>query len=293
MNIKTVYSCIQNINDFFQQWIGSDMIIPVKKTGFIVKNEFFLDGELQFLMDQITYHEDLNYEDKINLQNKLRLFSSLNQQVRMVESEPSFKKQTFSLFLNLTTIMRAIEKKNVISFEYINYDVHHHHFIEKASLHGNKGKQYFVSPYQVISQNNHYYLVGYNKKYQNELSIYRVDRMRLIQTVHQPFIEIREQFEMKEEIQKMTNMFSSQSKESIQMICDASILREVVSHFGMDCYVERMYDHRYRVTVQDVPISDGFIGWIMMLQEHIQIVTPVHLKETIKNKMEKMLSLYD
>lgn len=292
VDIKTIYSCIKNINMFFYEWIHDDVIISVKRTGFMIKNDFFIDGELQFLLDQIVYHEDLNYEDKMILKEKLFQFSSSHQQSRILTSQPSHKQQSFSLILNISTIMKAIDHHSVISFEYINYVVQDNHLIEESSTHGNEGKLYFVSPYQIIPQNNHYYLIGYNTKYHNELSIYRIDRMRYIQTTHQNFIEIREQFDMNEEIQKMMNMFTAQDKKTLQFVCDHSILREVVSRFGQNIEIQNLYQNHYMVTVADVPISDGLIGWILMLQNHIQVVAPLSLKDDLKSRIEAMLQLY-
>lgn len=292
VDIKSVYSCIKQINMFFQEWIGKDMIISLKRTGFKIENEFFQDGELQFLLDSVSFHQDLKYEDKIKLKEKLLLLSSYHQTKRLIHYIPQNKKQSFSLILNISTIMKAIERQNVISFQYINYDVIQHHLKEIASLHGNQGKQYIVSPYQIVSHNNHYYLIGYNQKYKNKLSTYRIDRMRTITTIHESFVEIREQFDMNEEIDKMMNMYSTQSKDTLQIECHQRLLREVVSRFGMDIEVKKLYHNHYLITIEDVSISEGLIGWILMLQDDIKVVSPESLKEDVHKKIEKMLSLY-
>lgn len=292
IDIKTVYSCIKQINAFFHEWIGKDMIVSIKKTGFIIENEFFEDGELQFLLDSISFHQDLKYEDKMKLKEKLLSLSSYQQTDRLIDYSPQNKKQSFSLILNISTIIKAIEKKTVISFQYINYDIDKHHLKEVASQHGNRGMQYIVSPYQVVSHNNHYYLIGYNEKYQNELSTYRIDRMRTITTIHESFQEIREQFDMNEEIEKMTNMYSTQNKDTLQIECHQRLLREIVSRFGMDMEVKKLYHHYYLLTIPDVAISEGLIGWILMLQDDIKVIAPLSLKKQIQRKIEKMSSLY-
>lgn len=293
IDIKTVYACIQKINQFFYEWIQDDMIASMKKTGFYIKKEFFLDGELQFLLDSIVFHADLNIEDKQTLKNKLLLLSSYHQRERLIQYQPLDKKQNFSLITNISTIMKAIDKRCTLSFEYINYEIYQHSLIEVPSTHGNHHKQYIISPYQIVLNNNHYYLIGYNEKHMNELSTYRIDRMRMIQTSKENFIEIREQFDMREEIEKMTNMYSSQSKETIQFQCQQKVLREIVSHFGKDIQIQRLYDDQYLITVEDVAISEGLVGWIFMLQDQIKIIAPNSLKEQIKLKLNHMCQLYD
>lgn len=292
IDIKTVYSCIKNINAFFFEWIGSDMIVSMKKIGFKIENEFFETGELQFLLDHIHFHEDLRYEDKMKLKQKLLLLSSYHQRENLIDYHPQDKKQNFSLILNMTTIMKAIEKKCTISFQYINYEVKGKHLEEVPSSSGNHQKQYIVSPYQIVVSNNHYYLIAYNEKYKNELSTYRIDRMRYITTCHEAFVEIREQFDMQEEIEKMTNMYSNQTRDTLQLECHQRVLREIVSHFGMDNEITKLYQDRYLITIEDTAISEGLIGWIMMLQDGVKVIAPLSLKTEIQRRLQKMVNLY-
>lgn len=55
IDIKTVYSCIKQINDFFYGWIGRDLIVSYHKLGYRIDEDIFEDGELQFLLDQIAF----------------------------------------------------------------------------------------------------------------------------------------------------------------------------------------------------------------------------------------------
>ncbi|MEG0367991.1 MAG: WYL domain-containing protein, partial [Coprobacillus sp.] len=174
----------------------------------------------------------------------------------------------------------------------ITYEVVHSQLKEIPSQNGNEQDLYFVSPYQIISSNNHYYLIGYNEIHENELTTYRIDRMRLMKTIKKSFIEVREQFDVKDEIDKMTNMYISSQRETIQIECDKRLLREVASHFKTELKAEKLYHDHYLMTIEDVPISDGLIGWIMMLQDQIKVISPSSLQEEMKKRIEKMLNLY-
>ncbi len=292
IGVKAVYSCIHQINQFFYEWLHDDIIVSIKKTGFAINKEFFEDGELQFLLDSIAFHQDLKSEDKKHLQDKLLLLSSYHQQARLLHFQSSEKMLHFSLFLNLTTIMKAIENKNVLSFQYINYEIQDHHLKEVPSTNGNISDQYILSPYQIVSQNNHYYVIGYNQKYKNELSTYRIDRMRFIQTIHQSFQDIREQFDMIDEIEKMTNMYISHQRDTLKLECDHKVLRELASRFGMDIHIQKLYQEHYLVTIENTPISEGLIGWLMMMQEQVKVISPNSLQEEMKKRIVKIASLY-
>ena len=292
MNIKTVYSCIERINEFFEEFVGKNMIVGSKKIGYRIDKELFSDGELQFLLDSIAFHQDLRYEDKQKLFNRLKSLSSYHQQNRLIEFVPNERHLTFSLFQNISTIMKAIENKSVISFQYINYEVIHNQLKEVASLNGNDKSIYSASPYQIVVRNNHYYLIAYNEKHQNQLTTYRIDRMRTIISTNMPFIEIREQFDMKDEIDKMMNMFISHQRDTLQIECHHKILREVISRFGEDIAVQKVADS-YMITIEDIAISDGLIGWLMMLQDQVKVISPLYLQEEMKKRITKMLHQYE
>lgn len=288
IDVKTVYRLIQHINDFFFEWVDGEIIMTLKKKGYMIGKELFLDGELQFLLDSLYYHQDINEDDASKLKRKLSFLSSSFQQEHITTLSYTHD-HSFSLIHNLTLIMKAIQNEKVLSFQYIDYDVYQDHFIEVPS---HQGQLYYVSPYQVVSNNNHYYLIGYNPKHQDTLSTYRIDRMRVIQTTHQPFMEMREQFQMKEEIEKMMNMFTSQNKETLQIQGNHRVIREIVSRFGKDIHVKKLYHQQYLITIEDVPISDGLIGWLMMLQNHVQVIAPQSLRETMKERLNLMNELY-
>ena len=293
VDIKTVYACIKYINEFFYEILGTDMILSRKKKGFYIDEEIFSDGQLQFLIDSITFHEDLNYDDKLKLKNQLFNLSSFQQRQRIIESDVIDKKQSFSLILNLSTVTKAIENNKVISFQYINYDVEGNSLVEIASEKGNEGKQYILSPYEILSVNNHYYLIGYNNKYKNRLSTYRIDRMRFIKTTAHHFKEIREQFDMNVEINKMMNMYSSDKRDTLQIECEYKALREVVSRFGNDIKANKLIEDKYLITINDVSISEGLIGWLFMMQNQVKVITPVSLKEDIRTRLKQLNELYE
>lgn len=214
----------------------------------------------------------------------------MKQKKRLIYNHAENTNHSFSLFLNLNTIMKAIEDKKTISFEYINYEFEKNHFKEVSIKKGNK--PYIVSPYQIVLNNNHYYLIGYYKERKNQLSIYRIDRMRYIMLNKQSFLEIREQFNMNETIQKMMNMFSYTKNIDLTIEFHKSILREVISQFSLKIEAHEIRKDWYYSTIKDVQLSEGLIGWILMLQDKIKIISPYTLKEDIKIRMQKMIEMY-
>lgn len=289
INVKTVTSTVECINEFFKGLVGKDIIKSIKKKGLVIENEIFEDGVMQFIIDSIMGHEDLNAKDKIDIKNKLLKFSSFHQQNRLSIHEDKDVGDKFSILINLSTIMKAIGNKKVIRFQYVKYGERNGKLKEMLS---DKQQQYTISPYQIMIQNNHYYLIGYNDKYKDRLSMYRVDRMRNIQTCRQSIYEIREQYDMDDLLNKMMNMYVSEKRETIEFECNEKVLREVVSRFGINHSAKKVYGDKYLISIDDVSVSDGLVGWIMMLQDNVKIISPISLKETIQNKIDDMKKLY-
>ncbi len=290
INVKTVSSTIHSLNEFFKEILGDDFVKIIKKKGMVINCELFRDGEIQFILDSIMYHQDLNYSDKEMIKNKLLSFSSINQRDRLSIRTDVSHNDKYSILLNLSVIIKAIENKKTIRFQYVHYEVSKQKLKEVLS---DKEKKYHVSPYQIMIQNNHYYLVGYNDKYKGKLSMYRVDRMRNIQISGHTIDEIREQYDMDDLLNKMMNMYVSDVTATLVLECDGNVLREVVSRFGINHTVKKLIDDRYLISIDDVLVSEGLIGWILMLQNKVKVISPASLKEDIKLRIEEMKKIYD
>ena len=93
-------------------------------------------------------------------------------------------------------------------------------------------------------------------------------------------------------LNKMMNMYVSEKRETIEFECNEKVLREVVSRFGINHSAKKVYGDKYLISIDDVSVSDGLVGWIMMLQDNVKIISPISLKETIQNKIDDMKKLY-
>lgn len=288
INVKTVSSSVQDINEFFYEFINADFIKCIKKKGMFINEELFEDGQLQFILDSIMYHEDLNCEDKTKLTDKLLRFASRKQMDRLSIGDIQ-SNIDHSILVSLSTIIKAIENEKMIRFQYIHYSVDKSKIREVVS---DKDALYLVSPYRIVIRNNHYYLIGYDDKYKNQLRTYRIDRMRTVQKTRHKIIEIREKYNMEDIINKTMNMYVSEESGDLELECNESVLREIVSKFGLNHTASKLYDDRYKIVIHDVLLSEGLIGWIFMLQDKIKVLAPLDLKEEIAARVEKMKQLY-
>ncbi|BCL58877.1 helix-turn-helix transcriptional regulator [Faecalibacillus intestinalis] len=294
VDIKTVYQAIRNINELSHYIYQKDIIKTKHRKGYAINEEFFNDGQIQYLWDSILYNNDLDQKEVNILLTKLQTLSS-NKQLSRIQNQTIRQNdiRNYDLLLNMTTIIKAINEKKNIYFKYVNYEIKRNRLVEISNIHGNHQDNkefYIISPYKLIQNNSKYYVIGYFDKRPDSLSLYRLDRMRLVRNHKSKYFE-GEQFDV-EQIDNPINMYISGEKEDLEISFDQSIIKEVVDKFGQDNRVTKDYENRYHLIVKDVLINEGLIGWLMMLQDKITVIKPYSLQEEMKKRIEKTLKQY-
>lgn len=294
VDVKTVYQAIKNINELSKYIYQKEIIKTKHRKGYAINEEFFNDGQIQYLWDSILYNNDLDQKEVNILLTKLQTLSS-NKQLSRIQNQTIRQNdiRNYDLLLNMTTIIKAINEKKNIYFKYVNYEIKRNRLVEISNTHGNHQDNkefYIISPYKLIQNNSKYYVIGYFDKRPDSLSLYRLDRMRLVRNHKSKYFE-GEQFDV-EQIDNPINMYISGEKEDLEISFDQSIIKEVVDKFGQDNRVTKDYENRYHLIVKDVLINEGLIGWLMMLQDKITVIKPYSLKENMKERIEKTLKQY-
>lgn len=294
LNIKTIYSLIDRINGFYVCLTEKQLIKTIRTKGFVIEEEFFNDGQLQLLIDSIIFNPNLDKKSAEQMIDKLSVLSSPKQINRLNIENKNNNSLNYDLLLNLTTIIKAINNHRNIAFKYVSYDIVDDQLLEVYHDNGNKNSEtYVVSPYKLILRGSNYYLIGYFSKRKNSLSVYRVDRIRLVRNHNSTYEEIREQYDMVKEIDRNVNMYFSKDRIDLKIRFNQKILKEVINQFGKDIFVSKGCDGTVEADIKNVALSDGLIGWLMMLQTNIQVLLPLGLKEIIKNRLKLMLRMYE
>lgn len=291
---KEVGQLVHNLNDFFTFFIGYPLIHGKPKKGYVIEKEYYEDGELQLLVDAILFNKDASAKEKEALLEKLLSFSSVYQKERLSMMPLLETEQPFSLILNLTTILHAIDEHKNITFHYIDYAISNSHPIEITAKNGNgKTKEdYNVSPYRIYLDNNHYYLIGYFSKRKTNLSMYRIDRMRYVRRIGGIYVDIQDQYDLEGFITKRFHMFASGQEVALTFRFKGVLLREIVSRFGNTIHVNKLKEDWYQASVDHVLMNDGLKMWFLMQGANVYVNEPVALKEEIEQDLKKALSLY-
>lgn len=297
-DIKTIYADIHKINLFMEEMLAISSYIKVKrKRGYYIEKGILDDAQLRFIYDAICSNGALSKGEGEELFAKITALSPLAQITRL-HIEEMTKNTNHSLFIKMNVILQAISEQKTIIFEYVRYTIDQQgKVIPVKSENGNyekdeSGHTYFVSPYEVMMHSGHYYLLAHNTIRNEQLSIYRIDRMDLVRTTKLKFIDIREMWDMKQLKRQAINMYFSNDVIDLKFLFDKEIFRSIVDQFSDQLTVKPDVSGKYVGEVKEVTLSDGLIGWIMMLGNHITILEPSSLKEMVILRLKESLDHY-
>ena len=295
VNIKTIYEYIRKINLYYQPILKKDYIGMKRRVGYFIENDLFEDGQLQYLVDAVLSNQSLSLSEATQLKDRLLSFSSNNQKNRLFMSS-TLNHSSYDALLNLTTIIKAIDHQQLIYFQYVDYQVSNQKLVEVSSKNGNLKVNdqifYVVSPYYLSMVGNHYYLHGFYDQRDNQISTYRIDRMRLIRKYQGKYIDIRDQIDVHSDINQSINQFVSSKKIDLQLKFKRSAMREIVNQFGKN-YDFSQFDHSlFEVKIPEVSYSPGLVSWLLMLSNQVEVVKPQSLREEMKMKINEMIKIY-
>ncbi len=264
------------------------VICTDKRKGTYIEQRTFEDAELRMLIDGVLSSRYITASHSKQLIDKLCSLSNkyFRAHVKNVYSVNDWSKtDNYDLFYNIELIDEAIEKGKKITFDYYKY--RSDKTMKKTATHS-------VSPYQLILHNQRYYLMSYNEKF-GEIRYYRLDHIRDMQIEETPLTPVRSLeghangIDYKEIASALPYMFSDKI-EWVEFITDYRMIDQVIDWFGTGIKIEKeggMYKVSVRVSLQAMEY------WAMQYLNAVEVVSPISLREKLKENLQKGLEKYD
>ncbi len=286
---KSVYSDIKALKEY-----GVDITsVRSPKSGYCVCSRDFQLPELRLLIDAVQAANFITAKKSKELITKIATLCSESQGKaleRQVYITSRAKRTNEEIYYHIDSVSRAIQMCRKIRVVY-----------RKMRLGKNDGIEYedrehIISPYAMIWNNDHYYLVGNNRKYDNLMHM-RIDRMIKVEILEEgirPFREVspyKNFFDSADYSKKTFNMFSGEA-ESVSMSCHSSLLDEMIDRFGDECIIRSESSERFVFSTTCV-VSDGFVSWVMQFGSKVEVLRPTSLKERICEKAKEICTLYN
>lgn len=150
------------------------------------------------------------------------------------------------------------------------------------------GAVYEVSPWLLTWDDENYYLVAYDSAAAC-MKHYRVDKMLHIELSESPREgrDVYEQIDVAAYSKKTFGMFAGE-EETIQLLCDNSLIGVIVDRFGSDVAL-RPYDDTHALARMNIAVSPQFFGWLAGLSGRVTIYTPQSLAASYRGYLQRLL----
>ena len=256
------------------------------RNGSYLDEREFEDSELHMLIDGVLNSKYITAKHSKDLIEKLCGLSNkyFRAHVKNIHSVNDWSKtENQALFYNIELIDDAIERGRQIKFDYNKYGV-------DKKLH--RTTTHRASPYQLVLHNQRYYLMSLNERWHN-MAFYRVDHITNMTVTDDKItpltsIEGYENGINYSELATALPYMFTDKLEQIVFYAAEGIVDQIVDWFGQNAKIEREND-QLKVTVKASPTAMEF--WAMQYLNYVEIVTPVELRnrirENLKNRLEK------
>ena len=265
---RTIYSALETLVE-----LGYDISFYKENgKGYYIRDRHLEASEAHLLSDAICAFPFISERQTAQLLKKIQSLVSVHER-RSIKNltviranQKTINKQ---VFYNIEMLDEAIEKKMKVTFDYYDYGV-------DKQLHKRREKKYKVNPYGLVYSNEHYYLVCIMSRQEN-VSMYRLDRMQNIEITDIPLDARDDGFEP-HTVAKDAVYAHTGKTERIEMLVDKKIINDVIDKFGSDVLISEDED-RLRVTIN--ASVKGMRYWALQYLEAVEIIEPISLRNEI------------
>ena len=286
---KAVYRGIDALIDY-----GYDILFTRSpKAGYYLVDKLFELPEIYLLTDAVQAASFITVKKTRDLVKKLDSMLSEGERRKREKGlyiDNGHKCENEEIFYNIDTLSRAINENKKVT---LTYSVRK---ISKDRTIVVENREYKVSPYALVWQNEHYYLVANNEKYSNLMHI-RLDRAKKVSITKENarhFSEVsiyKDRFDVADYTAKSFQMYSGEL-EKIELKCKEEILEQVVDRFSDKIFIRNINDGWFTFST-DVNLSVGLVNWIMQFADSIVVKSPERLSDMIKERIAAIGKMYE
>ncbi|MBE6769290.1 MAG: WYL domain-containing protein [Ruminococcaceae bacterium] len=260
--------------------------------GFFLFSREFEVPEIKLLTDAVQAASFITAKKSRELTQKLDEMLSVyeaKKQKGYSYIDISHKCKNEEIYYTIDNLSRAIEKRVKVQFKYVRRRLKDNRTVCMDE------KIITVSPYALLWQDDSYYLVCNNEKYDNLMNL-RLDRMRSVALLSEPFrhfkevSEYKESFDIADYAAKSFNMFCGEPTK-IKLRCERELLEQAIDRFGEDIFIYNVQENTFDFDV-NANLSDGLVSWILQFGKSVEAVEPQSLREMIKNRLSDLNELY-
>jgi predicted DNA-binding transcriptional regulator YafY len=279
---KSVYQYIEILQD-----MNYDILtIKSKQNQYCLLSREFELPELKLLADAVLASKFIDEKKAKALVGKLAGLTSIQEgekltRQQIITSRP--KTSNIQVYIIINSIHNAIAEKKMISFKYSEYNIH------KETIQKKNGKIYKTSPLNLIWNDEKYYLLAYNEKY-NSITHYRVDKMQEVKELSSKAIPLPPHLNINAHIQQVFNMYAGK-EETVTIKIHHTMIGQVIDKFGTKIKM-LPYDAEHSTIQEKIFVSPTFFAWIFQFGKKMQILAPANVIVEMTTSLSENMKQY-
>ena len=265
--------------------VGMDIhITRSSENQYFMANRRFSIPELKLLSDAVESAKFISKRKSKELTEKLSSLTdifSAEKIKRNVDVERRIKTDNEQTYYIIDTINEAINLEKKISFLYFKYN------LKKEKELKNDGIPYIFSPYKLVWNGEHYYVVGYSDKH-SSIGTFRIDRIYTTPNIIDvPAVTPPDHFDMDYYLNTMFRMYDGE-RCTVELLCDNDIVDSIIDRFGEQIDIIPYDKDRFSISVE-VVVSHIFFSWVFGFEGKVKILSPSDILQKYNNIIQSSL----
>jgi len=276
-NRKTVASDLAKLEDS-----GFDIVCnKSRQNRYFIGNRSFELAELKMIIDAIQAAKFISENKSIALAEKISFLAGPYQAEQLkqhfcVKGKAKTTNENVNYAVDL--LQSAIQSRTAVEFQYIEYTP------LKQKVLKYDGYTYHFSPYDLLWNNDSYYVMGWSEKHKMIVK-FRVDRMYRPKISKVAFHQRPDDYNIQEYCKQVFMMYDGQ-RCVVELRCDNSLMKAVIDRFGegVETYA---FDDKSFLMKAEIAVSPTFYSWVFNYCGKIQIVGPKSIKEEYQARIRE------
>lgn len=264
--------------------------------GYFVRDHRLEEHEIKILLDciaaskSITAKKTEELSSKLSKMNNVYVEYGLNRQVYINNRAKSRNEE---IFISIDAINKAINDNKKISFHYCDYNKDKE-LVVKKNLDG-VDKEFIANPIAMILKDDYYYLIMNRDKF-NNLSNYRIDRMKCVRVLEdeRKSLDVIDgcsaEFDPADFARKCIKMFIGIEK-MVELEVSNDVISFIIDELGSDVKVNKIDNDKYKVIFKCI-CGKGLVKWLLQLGSDVKVINPLDLKDELVAELKKTIELY-
>lgn len=267
------------------------VIIKSSNNSFYMGERIFELSELKMMVDAISASKIISTKATNALIEKLQKLCSKYQARELLwnrDINRNIKPYSRNVNLIIDKLTRAIGSKLRVQFKYNEYN------INKELQPRHNGKIYDISPYFLVWNEDHYYLVGYESS-TSVTKTFRIDRIdgSTLVVSREPAVRKPEQELLSKYSQRSFSMMVDEDNErTVVLRCHNKLITIMIDRFGEDVDINLVDDTHFDLTTT-LYVSTNFYSWLARFGEDIQVIGPPQVAVDYKEHLENIIKIYE